>query len=132
MRVVICMMLLIKRTYGERQSRKDGLKELTISNVSDVINVAKTVGGILMKRNFIIGVITGALVFGTVGVFAGQYIATENTFPIKLNNNNVNLNGYNVDGSTYFKLRDIADVVGGFNVDFKNQYYQIIKRRICL
>ncbi len=59
--------------------------------------------------------------------FAGQYIATENTFPIKLNNNNVNLNGYNVDGSTYFKLRDIADVVGGFNVDFKNNTIRLSK-----
>ena len=104
----------------EKDKAKRWIKGITISNVSDVINVAKTVGGILMKRNFIIGVITGALVFGTVGVFAGQYIATENTFPIKLNNNNVNLNGYNVDGSTYFKLRDVANVVGGFDVDFKN------------
>lgn len=111
----------------EKDKAKRWIKGITISNVSDVINVAKTVGGILMKRNFIIGVITGALVFGTVGVFAGQYIATENTFPIKLNNNNVNLNGYNVDGSTYFKLRDIADVVGGFNVDFKNNTIRLSK-----
>ena len=110
----------------EKDKAKRWIKGITTSNVSDVINVAKTVGGILMKRNFIIGVITGALVFGTVGVFAA-ILLPENTFPIKLNNNNVNLNGYNVDGSTYFKLRDIADVVGGFNVDFKNNTIRLSK-----
>ena len=44
-----------------------------------------------------------------------------------MNNNNVNLNGYNVDGSTYFKLRDIANVIGGFDVDFSNNTIQLSK-----
>lgn len=30
------------------------------------------------------------------------------------------MEGYNVDDYTYFKLRDIADAVGGFDVDFKD------------
>lgn len=73
-----------------------------------------------MRKNFIIGVIAGGLVFGAVGAFAGQYVATENPFPIKLNGENISIEGYNIDGSTYFKLRDVADAVGGFNVDFQD------------
>jgi hypothetical protein len=78
-----------------------------------------------MKNKFIIGFICGASLFGAAGVFAGQYMATENPFPVKLNNQNVQIEGYNIDGSTYFKLRDIADVVGGFSVDFTNDTIQI-------
>lgn len=73
-----------------------------------------------MKKNFITGVVVGGLVFGAVGVFAGQYVATDNYFPIELNGEKIPLIGYNVEGSTYFKLRDIADKVGGFTVDFQN------------
>lgn len=71
-----------------------------------------------MKKQFIAGVVTGGLVFGALGVFAGQYVATDNPFPVEYNGNSVRINGYNIDGSTYFKLRDVADVVGGFTVDF--------------
>ncbi|MDD6563927.1 MAG: hypothetical protein PUF08_02475 [Clostridiales bacterium] len=67
------------------------------------------------------------MVFGTIGVFAGQYIATDNPFPIQLNGSNVSMEGYNIDGSTYFKLRDIADTVGGFSVDFNNNTIQLSK-----
>lgn len=73
-----------------------------------------------MKRKFITGFICGAVAFGTVGVFAGQFIATENTFPIQLNGENISMDGYNIEGNTYFKLRDISDIVGGFDVGFDN------------
>lgn len=72
-----------------------------------------------MKKKFIAGFICGALLFGVTGVFAGQYIATENAYPVKLNGNNVDLEGYQINDYTYFKLRDIGDKVG-FNVDFQN------------
>lgn len=72
-----------------------------------------------MKKRFIAGFVCGALLFGITGVFAGQYIATENTYPIKLNGNDVALEGYQINDYTYFKLRDIGDKVG-FNVDFQN------------
>ena len=78
-----------------------------------------------MKRKFITGFICGAVAFGTVGVFAGQFIATENTFPIQLNGENVSMDGYNIDGNTYFKLRDISDIVGGFDVGFSNSTIQL-------
>lgn len=78
-----------------------------------------------MKRKFVTGFICGALLFGTAGVFAGQYVATENSFPVKLNGQDVSLEGYSINDYTYFKLRDVADVVGGFNVDFADNAIQI-------
>ena len=52
------------------------------------------------NKKCIIYFITGAMIFGTVGAFAGQYIATENTFPVQLNGKDVAVDGYNIDGST--------------------------------
>ena len=79
------------------------------------------------NKKCIIYFITGAMIFGTVGAFAGQYIATENTFPVQLNGKDVAVDGYNIDGSTYFKLRDIANVIGGFDVDFSDNTIQLSK-----
>lgn len=80
-----------------------------------------------MKKTTIAAFVSGALLFGTVGVFAGQYVATENPFPVKLNGNNVSLEGYNINDETYFKLRDIADTVGGFSVGFEDNTIQLTK-----
>lgn len=71
-------------------------------------------------QGLIIGVIAGTIITGSIGVLATQYAATDNPFPITYNGNQVSLQGYNIEGNTYFKLRDIADVVGGFDVDFEN------------
>lgn len=79
------------------------------------------------NKKCIIYFIAGAMIFGTVGAFAGQYIATENTFPVQLNGKDVAVGGYNIDGSTYFKLRDIANVIGGFDVDFSDNTIQLSK-----
>ena len=56
------------------------------------------------NKKCIIYFIAGAMIFGTVGAFAGQYIATENTFPVQLNGKDVAVDGYNIDGSEYTKL----------------------------
>lgn len=80
-----------------------------------------------MKKSNIVSFIAGAMIFGSVGVFAGQYTATENPFPVQLNGSNVSMEGYNINGSTYFKLRDIADTVGGFNVDFWDNTIELSK-----
>lgn len=71
-------------------------------------------------QGFIAGILSGIVAAGTIGVFAAYYTAEDNPFPITYNGNQVSLQGYNIEGSTYFKLRDIADVVGGFNVGFEN------------
>lgn len=80
-----------------------------------------------MKYKYTVGFISGALLFGSIGVFAGQYMAIENPFPVQLNGSNVTLEGYNINDSTYFKLRDIADVVGGFSVGFADNTIQLAK-----
>ena len=71
-------------------------------------------------QGFITGIISGVVITGSVSVFAAFYTAADNPFPITYNGKIVSLKGYNIEGSTYFKLRDIADVVGGFNVGFEN------------
>ncbi len=73
-----------------------------------------------MKKNFITGFVSGAVAFGVVGAMAANMVTTPNSFPIKLNGQDVSIEGYNVDDYTYFKLRDIADVVGGFDVNFQD------------
>ena len=52
-------------------------------------------------KKYIAGIATG-VIFIMLGSFALNYTATENTFPIQLNGENVNVEGYNIDGSTYF------------------------------
>lgn len=80
-----------------------------------------------MKTNFIAGFLSGALIFGAAGVLAAGLIANPNPFPIMLNGESVSMEGYNIEGSTYFKLRDIAEVVGGFGVNFNDNTIQLSK-----
>ena len=44
-----------------------------------------------IDKNNIICFVSGALLFGTVGAFASYYTATENTFPVQLNGENVSI-----------------------------------------
>lgn len=80
-----------------------------------------------MKKNFMTGFLAGALVFGAAGVFAVNYTVTQNPYPVLLNGQKAKIEGYNINDSTYFKLRDIADAVGGFDVDFQNNTIQLSK-----
>ena len=73
-----------------------------------------------MKKNFITGFVSGAVAFSMIGAFAANMITTPNTYEVQLDGKDVNIEGYNVDDYTYFKLRDISDAVGGFDVDFKD------------
>ncbi len=77
-------------------------------------------------KKYIAGVVTGILLSCTA-VLAVSYTASPNTFPVQLNGKNVSIEGYNIEGSAYFKLRDIADAVGDFDVDFKNDAILISK-----
>lgn len=71
-------------------------------------------------KHRILAFVLGAIIFGSIGAFAGQYIVNCNTFPVTLDGKNVYIEGYNINDSTYFGLRDISSVVGGFDVDFQN------------
>ena len=67
-------------------------------------------------------------VSGTYSMGGDPYkVDIENTFPVKLNGESVNIEGYNIDGNTYFKLRDVSSVVGGFDVDFQHNMIQLSK-----
>lgn len=75
-----------------------------------------------MKKTLLTNVCSfmcGAVMFGAIGAFAATYTATPNTYPVQLNGQSVQLEGYNIEGSTYFKLRDIGDKMG-FDVNFKD------------
>lgn len=74
-------------------------------------------------KKFILGTITGAILCLSISALA-NFEAIPNAFPIKLNGNDISLEGYNINGSTYFKLRDIGDKVG-FGVDFADNTINI-------
>lgn len=72
-----------------------------------------------MKKT-VAGFVAGVVAASAVSVFAASISATENTFKVTVNGNEANIAGYNINGSSYFKLRDVADAVGGFSVGFEN------------
>lgn len=70
-------------------------------------------------KKFLLGIITGALLFGCVTTIAEQYSISPNPFDVVLNGKKVDIEGYGINGRTYFQLRDLGDKIG-FNVDFKD------------
>ena len=77
-------------------------------------------------KKFITGFLCGAILCGVFSVFAVNSIY-ENPYKILVNGEEKYIQGYNVDDYSYFKLRDIANAVGGFTVDFQNDTIQISK-----
>ena len=70
-------------------------------------------------KKFICGFLCGAVLCTAIGAFAVNSIY-ENPYRITVNGVEKSIQGYNIDDYSYFKLRDIADAVGGFDVDFDN------------
>ena len=68
-------------------------------------------------KTLTLGIIIGAAAMLSITALA-EYITTPNPYPVKVNGQEVQVEGYNINDSTYFKLRDVADAVGGFSVDF--------------
>lgn len=71
-------------------------------------------------KKFIIGFITGGIICAAVTGFAVEYAVTANPYPVKVNGSETAIEGYNINDNTYFKLRDVADAVGGFDVGFSD------------
>lgn len=71
-------------------------------------------------KKFILGFITGGIICAAVTGFAVEYAVTANPYPVKVNGVETAIEGYNINDSTYFKLRDISAAVGGFEVGFEN------------
>ena len=76
-------------------------------------------------KKFIAGFLSGAIIFSVVGVFAVNSIY-DNPYKITVNGAEKYIQGYNIDNYSYFKLRDIADAVGGFSVGFDEQNQTIV------
>jgi surface antigen len=62
------------------------------------------------KLSFIAGFALGALAFGGIGAFAASVIATPAASKVFADGAEVQVEAYNIDGSNYFKLRDIAKI----------------------
>lgn len=71
-------------------------------------------------KKFILGFITGGIICATATGFAVEYAVTANPFPVAVNGTETAIEGYNINDNTYFKLRDVADAVGSFNVGFSD------------
>lgn len=71
-------------------------------------------------KKFILGFITGGIICAAVTGFAVEYAVTANPYPVKVNGSETAIEGYNINDNTYFKLRDVADAVGGFEVGFSD------------
>ncbi len=80
-----------------------------------------------MKKSFVTGFICGGIIFAAITGVAVEYAVTTNPYPIKVDGVEKNIEGYNINDSTYFKLRDVADAVGGFNVGFEDDTILISK-----
>lgn len=65
------------------------------------------------------GIVLGLFIGVTITAVAQQvYEAYTNSFPVYVNGKQKDIEGYNINGSTYFKLRDLGSFIG-FDVDFK-------------
>ena len=72
----------------------------------------------MRKSSFLIGLICGSLLFGGVTVFANSEIVAKITSQIFFwNNEQVELEAYNINGANYIKLRDAAELFG-VNVEY--------------
>ncbi len=73
-------------------------------------------------------VITGQKYVIIGGELSGDSVSATkietNTAPIYVDGKLIQLDAYNIDGSNYFKIRDIADIAS-FNVDWDGEYVQI-------
>jgi len=74
----------------------------------------------MRKTSFIIGLLCGSLLLGGVTVFANTEIVAKLTSQVFFcNNEQVELEAYNINGSNYIKLRDAAELFG-----VKVEYYE--------
>lgn len=77
-----------------------------------------------MKKYFnkqtIIAFMFGAFLFSAISLYAVEGLnISVNPYPIIKNGEEVKTEGYNINGSTYLKTRDVASLVGT-NVEFKD------------
>lgn len=75
-------------------------------------------------KKFILGFLLGAMLFGSGIAFAEELLkVVPNPFPVLINGTKTVVDGYNINGSTYLKLRDFEKA--GLGVEFNSQNSQI-------
>lgn len=72
------------------------------------------------NKQTLVSFILGGILFSSAGVFAAtQLNVIPNQYPIKVDNKEVDIEGYNIDGRTYLQLRDITEILNA-DLDFQN------------
>ncbi len=72
------------------------------------------------NKQTVVSFILGGVLFSSAGVFATtQLNIVPNSYPIVVNDENADVEGYNIEGRTYLQLRDITNILG-ISLDFKN------------
>lgn len=80
----------------------------------------------MKKYNFVSGFVCGAVLFGMGTALAAGIMATPSTAKIMVDGKAVKIQGYEINGSNYFKLRDIGEKVGfGISWNEPSQTIQI-------
>ena len=69
-------------------------------------------------KKFLIGLICGIFISSSTVRAYQSYVAYKNEYSVFVDGQESDIDGYNINGYTYFKLRDIGKYIG-FNVDFK-------------
>jgi hypothetical protein len=73
-----------------------------------------------INKQSIVMFIFGIMISSTSFVVATNIVTNPNPFPVIKDGKEVNVEGYNINGSTYLKLRDMAGLVDT-NVEFKDK-----------
>ncbi len=66
----------------------------------------------MLKREFIAGMVTGAIAFGGTGAAAAGLLAQPSMQSIYVNGRPVYCTAYAISGNNYVRLRDIGQAVG--------------------
>ncbi len=77
-------------------------------------------------KKYISGLLTGIIIATSLTTFAAvQLKVVPNPYPIFINNSKANVQGYNINGSTYLKLSDLK--VAGIDAKFDKKQITINK-----
>lgn len=80
----------------------------------------------MLKKEFIAGMVTGAIAFGGTGAVASGLLAQPSMQSIYVNGRPVYCTAYAISGNNYVRLRDIGQAVGfGVEYDSKTDSVQI-------
>lgn len=74
-------------------------------------------------KKFILGFITGSIIAAAVTGFAVEYAITGNPYPVKVNGIETAIEGYNINNSTFFKLKRRCGRCRRFQCGFQGQCY---------